>query len=491
MSVYGFGAMSWVRVEVYFVCGGKGGMTFAGGSKRGTTLNAKQSKAAFHTTLCERNLNLICSSLVAAKGGDATHYNLNRFTHSPNPVAHPPTIATAVFPMPPFLHAFLPPVFLPRRHLAHNAMSHKSPRRQPPVLCTRAQDPITASPLGPPVVICVGEALFDLLTSSPTAAMADSAAWTAFLGGSPTNLATALAQLSTASALVGRVGDDEKSEHVRATLKRKHVNVDGMQTAAGRKTRRVFVRRTDEGESSFVGFDGDNAQFADATALDVDALPGVLFYAAHVLVTGTLCLAFKESARTVVELGQLAKMCKLKIVVDVNWRSVFWDGWKIEDARERILRYIRESPGADIVKATEEEVDLLFGEELAGRALEDPTAVLRAIGGPCMGVVVTGGSKGASYSFSGGGEEIAGQVPAILGRGEVVDTTGAGDAFLAGFLSEMLKLGGPSALTDGNKAKKVVEFGVAVASFVVRGEGSIDPQPSREMVEEMLVERVS
>lgn len=319
--------------------------------------------------------------------------------------------------------------------------------------------------------------------------MADSAAWTAFLGGSPTNLATALARLSTASALVGRVGDDEKSEHILATLKEKNVNVDGMQTAKGRKTRRVFVRRTDKGESSFVGFDGDNAQFADATALDVDALPGVLFYAAQVLATGTLCLAYEESARTVVELGQLARMCKLKVVVDVNWRSVFWDGWKLEKARERILRYIRESPGADIVKTTEEEVDFLFGEKLAERALQDPTAVLKAIGGPCVGVVVTGGSKGASYSFSGGEHEVAGQVPAILGGGEVVDTTGAGDAFLAGFLSEMIKMGGPSVLMNGNKAKRVVEFGVVVASFVVRGEGPIDPQPSRKMVEEILVGR--
>lgn len=332
--------------------------------------------------------------------------------------------------------------------------------------------------------------MFDLLTSSPTASTTDSDAWTPFLGGGPTNLATALARLSTASALIGRVGDDESGAQIRAALKKENVNVDGVQTASGGKTRRVFVRRTEKGESSFEGFEGDNTQFADTTALDVDALPGVLLYAAQVLTTGTLCLACEGSARTVAQLGQLARMCKLKVVVDVNWRSVFWEGWKVEEARERILQHLRHDPGADLVKASEEEVRLLFGEELAGKALKDPVSVLKAIGKPCVGVIVTGGSKGVGYAFSEGAKEITGQVAALLGGGDVVDTTGAGDAFLAGFLSEMIKLGGPSVLMDENKAKRAVEFGVAVASFVVRGEGAIEPQPSREMVEEMLVGRL-
>lgn len=350
----------------------------------------------------------------------------------------------------------------------------------------RTPDPLASSPLGAPLVICVGEALYDLLTVSPDAPTSDESQWTAEPGGASANLAAGLARLSTASALFGTVGSDPGGDALKETLRSLDVNVDGVQTASGRETRRVFVRRDESGERSFVDFSGPNPTFADTIALNPDTLPGVLFYAAQFLVTGTLGLAFPGSRGSQCELVELGRLCKLSIVVDVNWRPVFWKGQADDaEARNIILQYLRDKPGADIVKISQDEVGFLFDEQLAERALDDPTEVLRALGGRCTGLIVTAGHKGAAYVFSGGMEPVTGRVAAVAPDNSVVDTTGAGDAFLAGFLSEMLRLGGPFALTDRSKVKQIAEFGTVVASFVCGGMGAIGPLPSREQVEKV------
>lgn len=357
---------------------------------------------------------------------------------------------------------------------------------------SREADPITSSPLGAPKILCFGEALFDLFADSPTASTSDPTAWKALAGGAPANLAVALAKLSTASAILGNVGDDDEGQQLRQLFIDASVNADGLQSVVGHPTRRVFVRSSEAGDRAFVGFSHDNDRFADAVGMDMDSLPGVLFYAAHILVTGTIPLAFPGSASALEELIEVAKMCKLRIFVDVNWRDVFWMGQATEDkARETILSFLRHSPGVDFVKISQEEVAFLFDKELAESALENPEAVLQALGGQCVGVLVTAGADGAAYAYEGGMETVSGRVAAIIPKGGVVDTTGAGDAFLAGFISEMFRLGGMFALADKDKARQIAEFAAAVASFVVARPGAIDSLPSREEVEALVREEVA
>lgn len=284
--------------------------------------------------------------------------------------------------------------------------------------------------------------------------------------------------------MVGNVGDDEAGQALVEGLRQGCVNVEGMGVAVGRKTRRVFVRRDDDGERAFVAFSGTNAEFADTVGVEEERVPGVLFYAARVLVTGTLGLAFSGSRRMVREMVEVARMCKLHVVVDVNWRPVFWEGQLgDEEARMEILRFVR---GADYVKIGRDEVSFLLGEEIAGRSMEKPEEVLEVLGGSCTGVIVTDGGEGSSYAFLGGEKMVAGHVEAFPPPCGVVDTTGAGDAYLAGFLSEMLRLGGTFALRDDEKTRRIVEFAAAVAAFVVGGLGPTGPMPSREVVEEAL-----
>ncbi len=110
------------------------------------------------------------------------------------------------------------------------------------------------------------------------------------------------------------------------------------------------------------------------------------------------------------------------------------------------------------------------------------------MGGKCTGAIVTSGERGAAYSFCVPGfDPVVGRVPSFTPPGgTAVDSTGAGDAFLAGFLSELFAKGGIPALTDPLRVKEMATFGSAVAAHVIAGKGAVAPQPGREKVEVFL-----
>lgn len=345
----------------------------------------------------------------------------------------------------------------------------------------READPVTQSPLGTPQVICYGEILHDLLSHSPDADAKDLSQWEPFTGGAPANVSACLAALGTPVAFVGNVGDDNTGEQCIDVLRSRNVDVSGMSVLPSTSTRRIFVRRTD-GERRFEGFDGENGEFADAVKVDLDATPGVLFYASRAFVTGTLGLAFPGSASSIDEALKMAQMCKLFVIIDVNWRDTIWSHVPVDEARSRILSVLK---SADLVKASVEDIQFLLGQHMASQALDDPFAICKAIGAGKRGIIVSGGEEGVAYAFRENGSNVCnvkGRIKAITPPNGVVDTTGAGDALLAAFLSELLNSGGPAVLSDSAAVKSIVTFAVKVASVVVSGAGAMDPLKSREQV---------
>ena len=111
-------------------------------------------------------------------------------------------------------------------------------------------------------------------------------------------------------------------------------------------------------------------------------------------------------------------------------------------------------------------------------------------------ILVTAGEKGAAYAIGGR----TGFVPCFEDL-EVVETTGAGDAFSAGFIAQAIKLSSPSGSrsgssleasfsegeADGSMAHDVVRFASAVGALTCCGEGAIAPQPTEEEVRRLLL----
>lgn len=315
-------------------------------------------------------------------------------------------------------------------------------------------------------VVCIGEILFDNLANQLGKSLADVASWTPYPGGAPANVACALQKLGTTAAFVGCIGEDDSGKVLTDLLEKISVNIEGLQQHPTAPTRTVYVTRTAGGDRTFAGFGQyDTADFADAR-LDAAELPESLFQEAKSLVMGTLELAYPQSRAALRRAVELAKAQSAKIIVDVNWRPVFWSS--PEEAKPLINEMLGH---ADFIKLTDEEAVWLFGSD-------SPDAVV-SVHPQVQGVLVTAGEKGCRYWLQGN----TGQIPAF--QVAVVDTTGAGDSFLAGFVHQLssqpeLDLG------DAGVAQQVVRYASAVGALTTLEAGAIAAQPTPREVEEFL-----
>ncbi len=317
-----------------------------------------------------------------------------------------------------------------------------------------------------PRVICLGEILFDLLASQRGKSREAVESWIAYPGGAPANVACSLVKLGTPSAFIGCVGEDKAGDELVELLESTGVNIQGVQRKADLPTRKVYVLRDEEGDREFAGF-GEKSpdQFADAY-LEADQLPLELFQSADFLVLGTLELAYPETRKAVFQALDLAEKFDLKVVLDVNWRPMFWqDPTEAEPLIKQLWQRI------DFLKLSTEEAQWLFNTTHAG--------VISYRLDSIEGVLVTGGTEDVSYCLN----EHESQVPIF--PVEVEDTTGAGDAFVAGFVHQLCqrKL---SDLSSPEVAQEIVTYACAVGALTTMKSGAIASQPTAEEVKAFL-----
>lgn len=346
--------------------------------------------------------------------------------------------------------------------------------------------PLTATAGRAPQVICFGEIFHDLQSRTPDANEGNVDDWDVFMGGCPSNVAGCLAALGTPVAFVGNVGDDRTGKACIDEMRSRNVDMSYVSIVPFRSTRRVYVRRTSSGERNFVGYDGDNQSFADTAHINVDALPNALFSSARVFVTGTMGLAFPGSEISVLDAIKKAKANNLMVVIDVNWRDRIWAHVSDSDARLKIRNILK---SADVIKASLEDIAFLLGEDFLLGAILDPQIVREALGAGKHGLIITAGEKGACYVFDqsgSNGRNVSGRVNAFVPPTGVVDTTGAGDAFVAGFLSELVNEAQasslPSCFSDADVVRRIMTFAVNVAGVVVGGTGAIEPLTGRAQI---------
>jgi fructokinase len=329
-----------------------------------------------------------------------------------------------------------------------------------------------------PQVICLGEVLWDYLADQVGKSRAEVSSWTAYLGGAPANVACGLVKLSTPAALISCVGQDPDGMRILEQLQQLGVEISGIQQSTQATTRQVYVTRipTDNPgaelvyERQFVGFGPPDAlEFADMQ-VQADQLPEELFAGAKYLVLGTLGLAAPVTAKAMQRAIDLAHQHGLGIVIDVNWRSIFWPD--PQAAIAQILEFIQQ---ADILKLSLEEAELFF-------QTTDPAVIQAGLGwrsqpsaSSIQGVVITMGEQGCRYCLA----NYTGQLPAL--PVQTVDTTGAGDGFLAGLLHQLCLLDEQKEIGP-EIATALITFASAVGALVTIKPGAIAAQPAASEV---------
>lgn len=317
-----------------------------------------------------------------------------------------------------------------------------------------------------PRVLCLGEILFDRLADQIGRSREQVESWTPYPGGAPANVACALVKLGNPASFIGCVGEDEPGQALIQLLETEGVDTTGIQRHPTAPTRQVDVLRTPKGDRIFAGFTGyETTEFAD-TRLSASKLPTSLFAQADFLVLGTLELAYPDSNAAIHHALKLADSYDVKILLDVNWRPVFWTN---PDAAVPIIQEIVKH--VDFLKLSLEEAELLFHTT-------DPGAITYRLES-LEGVLVTDGENGCAYCLS----ENEGKQPSF--SVPVIDTTGAGDGFVAGFVHQLCQIGIHS-LADAPLAKKVVTYANAVGALITTKPGAIAAQPTAAEVEAFL-----
>ena len=316
-----------------------------------------------------------------------------------------------------------------------------------------------------PRVLCLGEALVDRLGplggDPSTASVADC---DDRLGGAPANVACALARLGTPVGLIGRLGEDAIGAAFRDLFRQRDVAVQALQRDASHPSRVVLVRRHANGERVFQGFAGDQAlgfadQMLDRAELEA-VWPGLAEQARWLLV-GTIPLASMASADCLQWVLAQAKAAGLALAVDVNWRPTFWNpeadpaAGPTADAQALIQPLLEQ---ASLLKLAREEALWFFGSD-------DP-AVISAGLPQQPDVVVTDGAEPVRWFIA----KEAGSMP-VFPPAQVIDTTGAGDAFTAGLLHCWER-----------PVTERLRFASACGALVCGGAGAIDPQPQEQDV---------
>jgi len=268
------------------------------------------------------------------------------------------------------------------------------------------------------------------------------------IAGAESNVAIGLARLGHHVRWAGCVGDDEFGSIVLRTLRAEGIDTMFVRVVADAPTALLVKHQRIARLSHVRYYRGDSA----GARLDRDlALAAIADQPRLLHVTGITPALSELTRAAIAAVITAARGAGAHVSFDVNYRAALWPRGEAALAL-RPLAYL-----ADTVFSSDDELELVTPEGADVHAQS-----LAAAG---RTVVVKRGADGAAVVGPGGTCELP-AVPVAA-----VDTVGAGDAFVAGYLS---------ALLDGRDAKQRLERGRATAAFAVSTPGDWDGLPTRD-----------
>ncbi len=262
-------------------------------------------------------------------------------------------------------------------------------------------------------------------------------------GGKGANQAAAAALLGGSVVLLGRVGDDGFGGPLVRALEEKGVDTALIEEAPDSSTGTAFITVTEDGENSITVAPGANRRL---TPEDVDAARGSIAGAA--VLVAQMEVPRECVARAVEVAGEVGTRAILNLAPPFN-----------------VPRAVLE--GLDPLVVNEHEAAFLLDEGVEGSEVALAAASTLLALGP-KSAVVTVGADGAVFAVG----EDAGHVPAPEAD-VVVDTTGAGDAFVGALALRLAR---------GASLEQAVSYAVRAGSAAVTREGAQGALPTPDVL---------
>ena len=270
-------------------------------------------------------------------------------------------------------------------------------------------------------IVSIGEILIDFVSKEQNTALPDVTEYKRAAGGGPANVAVGAARLGKKVGFIGKVGADAFGRHLIQTLEQNGVDTEGVAVDSAADTTLVFVALNQAGIPDFSFFRHGTAD----TLLRAEELPIKMLQETKVLHFSSVALTTEPSRSACIKAVDIAREAGALISFDPNIRLPLWQ--EEQTARDEILAAVAT---ADILKMNDEEYMFLTGSAFSEHVQADESLWKQRV----KLLIVTRGDKGSVLFTRKEKVSIAG-FPV-----NVVDTTGAGDAFMAAILTNLAEM---------------------------------------------------
>ncbi|WP_332309175.1 sugar kinase [Rhodococcus sp. WMMA185] len=276
------------------------------------------------------------------------------------------------------------------------------------------------------------------------------------IGGAESNVAIGVARLGGSVTWFGRVGHDATGDMIERRLVAEQITATV--TRDPRPTG-LMIKHHRFGHVAHVDY---HRHHSAASALHPNDIPRHAIAQSRILhVTGITPALSQSAADTVTSAVEIAHAAGLLVSIDINYRSKLWSPDEAAPALRRLVER------GDIVFAGPEEAHLVLGADAPSADTDAHLAQSLTALGPTEAIIKSG-SRGCTALIDGE----AHQMPAMTV--EALDTVGAGDAFVAGYLAEHLR---------GASPEQRVRTAIHVGALAVTVPGDCEGLPTRADLE--------
>ncbi|MDO4813579.1 MAG: carbohydrate kinase [Gemella sp.] len=302
-------------------------------------------------------------------------------------------------------------------------------------------------------ILSIGEMLIDFI-GTDKGSIDKVSAFKKEAGGCVANVACVASKLGHKSYLLTSLGQDGFGDFLENVLEKE--NVDTKYISRRSFTPLAFVALDETGDRTFsFYFKGSSAlsiSKEDVENVDLSEIKAIHFASIAIQ---------EESKDSHMLLIKKAKEQGILVSFDVNLRFNLWD------SKEEYLKTIKEFlPYVDVIKVADNELEFLTGTIDIKEALAKDLSHIKF-------VLYTKGGDGAEVYNN--GNVVVKEVPKV----DVIDTTGAGDAFAGSFLSQLLEVADINNISK-EELEKLAEFSTNYATFTTTRTGAISSYVTRE-----------
>lgn len=316
----------------------------------------------------------------------------------------------------------------------------------------------------PPVLI-TGEALVDFIPQE-TGPLESVETFSRRVGGAAANVAVTVSKLGYPPLFWTRLGRDSFGDFVAESLSEYGVKMRFIERDPDAQTALSFISHDDTATPTFSIYrEGMADTRLSFETFDEDALNHLEWVYA-----GGVQLSAEPTRTATFELLEAAAESNAQVVFDPNARPTLWDEYDFEATVEDVLPYV------DIIKTSTEDLEQT---EFSART---PDALASSLCDRSPHTAfVTAGERGSYAHVRSASPLEAGEWHHDGFGVDVVDTTGAGDAFTGGVIA--------SALGGSTHTEAILERANAIAALSTTKRGALSALPDRETVADFLTSR--